>query len=275
MCRDVDQFDFLEPGVEHAVGDDHRQPPDVDRSLRLQIAIIGEMFSRIAAARTVDELAKTFQQILTDEHFDQFLVIRSDGFGEQRIMARYQPSPTEQWPREVHGGHRDVMASYAVTRGQPITWIDARSDEEADSDVQNYAATASALGLHNGLSIPIVASDDAQHVFHLSRSSPNLGIDDHSAVWRLVTKCLVMSQRLRRIEQAESLVNVKRPNLSAREIDVLRWIKDGKSYAEIGQIMTISSKTVEFHSANALRKLGVTNRISAIIACSKHGFFDL
>ncbi len=275
MCRDVEQFDFLEPGVEHADEVDHGELSRVDRSLRLQTANVGETFSSIAAAKTSDELAAALGRVLIDECFDQFLVIRSDGFGEHRILVRSKPLPFVQWQQGGRGAFRDAMTDYAVTQGRPLTWIEAGADDRAGTDIQNYAAMASQCGLHNGVSIPILTADNGQHVFHLSRSSPDLKIDDQSAVWRLVSKCLVLSQRLHRIEQVESFGHAQRPNLSAREIEVLRWIKDGKSYAEIGQIINISSKTVEFHIANALRKLGVANRISAIIACSKHGFFDL
>ncbi|UUZ50690.1 autoinducer binding domain-containing protein [Massilia sp. B-10] len=53
--------------------------------------------------------------------------------------------------------------------------------------------------------------------------------------------------------------------LTAREIEVLRWTADGKTSGEIGQIMDISERTVNFHINNSLEKLGSNNKTSAVI----------
>ncbi|MDO4233040.1 MAG: helix-turn-helix transcriptional regulator [Lautropia sp.] len=52
--------------------------------------------------------------------------------------------------------------------------------------------------------------------------------------------------------------------LSAREIEVLSWVADGKTGAEIGEILGISGPTVRFHLKNVLRKLGARNNASAV-----------
>jgi len=53
--------------------------------------------------------------------------------------------------------------------------------------------------------------------------------------------------------------------LTSKEIECLRWCKEGKTNWEIGEIMMISEKTVEFHISNLTKKLGASNRISAVI----------
>lgn len=55
-------------------------------------------------------------------------------------------------------------------------------------------------------------------------------------------------------------------NLTSREIDVLLWINEGKSYWDISSILGISEHTVESHVRNAMRKLEVhTSRHAAAI----------
>jgi DNA-binding NarL/FixJ family response regulator len=49
--------------------------------------------------------------------------------------------------------------------------------------------------------------------------------------------------------------------LSPRERDVVKLIAEGFTSAEIGEILIISSKTVDRHRANALEKLGLRNRV--------------
>ncbi|PTY03049.1 hypothetical protein DB346_07290 [Verrucomicrobia bacterium LW23] len=53
--------------------------------------------------------------------------------------------------------------------------------------------------------------------------------------------------------------------LTDREIDVLKWMREGKSDREIGIILGISHRTVNHHVASILRKLGVETRVAAII----------
>jgi transcriptional regulator EpsA len=52
--------------------------------------------------------------------------------------------------------------------------------------------------------------------------------------------------------------------LSDREIQILRWVRDGKSNQEIGAILSISPLTVKNHMQRILRKLQATNRTQAV-----------
>ncbi len=54
------------------------------------------------------------------------------------------------------------------------------------------------------------------------------------------------------------------PKLTARELEVLKWARIGKSYWETGKIMGISERTVKFHLNNVYRKLNVVNKTQAI-----------
>jgi len=51
--------------------------------------------------------------------------------------------------------------------------------------------------------------------------------------------------------------------ISSRESEVLLWVSRGKSNREIGEILTISPRTVDKHLAQIFTKLGVANRASA------------
>ncbi len=55
------------------------------------------------------------------------------------------------------------------------------------------------------------------------------------------------------------------PSLTAREVEVLRWTAEGKTSSEVGQIMNISERTVNFHINNSLVKLGAVNKTALVI----------
>jgi len=52
--------------------------------------------------------------------------------------------------------------------------------------------------------------------------------------------------------------------LSDREIQVLRLISDGNTYAEVSEMLNISTNGVKFHVKNIYKKLEVSNKIEAI-----------
>jgi DNA-binding NarL/FixJ family response regulator len=56
---------------------------------------------------------------------------------------------------------------------------------------------------------------------------------------------------------------VARLGLSAREAEVLLWVSQGKSNADVGAILGTTEKTVKKHMGNVFEKLGVENRTAA------------
>jgi transcriptional regulator EpsA len=52
--------------------------------------------------------------------------------------------------------------------------------------------------------------------------------------------------------------------ITAREVEILQWVSDGKSNQEIGHILGISPLTVKNHVQKILKKLEVQNRAQAV-----------
>ena len=55
--------------------------------------------------------------------------------------------------------------------------------------------------------------------------------------------------------------------LSAREAEIVGWLREGKSNDEMGQILGISGLTVKNHLQRIYRTLGVSNRAHALARC--------
>ena len=60
--------------------------------------------------------------------------------------------------------------------------------------------------------------------------------------------------------------------LSSREIEVLRLIAGGKSSKEIGEILSLSVRTVEAHRASVMRKLGLKNTADLVKYAIERGY---
>ncbi len=63
--------------------------------------------------------------------------------------------------------------------------------------------------------------------------------------------------------------------LTVREGEVLRLIAAGQSGKQIARSLGISERTVKFHTAALLRKLGADNRAQAVAVASQRGLLDV
>ena len=62
--------------------------------------------------------------------------------------------------------------------------------------------------------------------------------------------------------------------LSARETEIVGWLREGKSNDEMGQILGISGLTVKNHLQRIYRTLGVSNRAHALARCMELRLLD-
>lgn len=58
-------------------------------------------------------------------------------------------------------------------------------------------------------------------------------------------------------------------SLSTRELEIMEWVRNGKTNYEIGMILDISAFTVKNHLQRIFRKLDVVNRAQAVAKLSK------
>jgi DNA-binding CsgD family transcriptional regulator len=58
---------------------------------------------------------------------------------------------------------------------------------------------------------------------------------------------------------------IKSLGLTDREVEVLTWVADGKTNAEIGLILGTSPRTVQKHLEHVFEKLGVDTRTAAAV----------
>lgn len=95
----------------------------------------------------------------------------------------------------------------------------------------------------------------ARHAYFVELVLPHL----HLALLRLPNRAQPVASRTP-VEAARSL--------SSREMEILRWLAEGKSNFEVGCILGISAATVKNHLQRIYRALGVSNRAHALARCT-------
>ena len=65
------------------------------------------------------------------------------------------------------------------------------------------------------------------------------------------------------------------PNLTDRELEVIKALAQGKSNKEIARDLGISEKTVRNHASNIYKKLHIFDRTQAVIYAVRRGLVDL
>jgi len=73
---------------------------------------------------------------------------------------------------------------------------------------------------------------------------------------------IVVENRLRRANNGSS--RESGPFLTDREKEVLTWVARGKTSSEIGTILSLAERTVNFHCDQAMKRLDVKNRTQAV-----------
>jgi DNA-binding CsgD family transcriptional regulator len=122
------------------------------------------------------------------------------------------------------------------------------------------------FGYHTGISVALHL-ENHKHFFlgvDRERALPE-GVDEVTQLLASLQLLAVHAQdaALRLLGVQTGAADV--PRLTARELEVLRWTMDGKSAWAVGEILSVSENTVNFHLRNVFRKLGSSSKHQAVL----------
>lgn len=107
-----------------------------------------------------------------------------------------------------------------------------------------------------------VQRQDADRVRSATVTVPSIELAHKEQSLRLLV--VVAHMRLSRILLPKHFIQ-QCGTLTSREIEVLKWIADGKTIGEISDLLAVSENNVKFHIRNVIANFHVTNKTAAAV----------
>lgn len=146
-------------------------------------------------------------------------------------------------------------------------WIDTYKKHRG-KDVSEFIYDASSFGLKYGISSGINSPCNRMGSLITFSNSKDYFEEHQKEIMDAIIPHL--HQALVRIYRVLK-TNISSP-LTAREMDIVHWIKEGKTNWEISTILNISERTVKFHLDNIKEKLGAVSKTHAVAIMMEHEY---
>ena len=227
-----------------------------------------EIFRQIDEAATRDDVLDVLAEFYRARGFRSFcfvipMVTKPDQF---RLYERGMPP---EWMRRYLERDFDLIdpvSTAATTRNEVGTLGELLKQLTVNDVGRLFVEEATRMGLTDGLAIPTSGLRHARGFFGVD----NVAAEDLAKVDRSLM-CAVAQHAHLRIDRIEEEHGAGIDGLSPREAEILNWVAAGKSNPEIAMILGISEATVGTHLKRLFTKLGVHDRVSAVLAGFKLG----
>jgi DNA-binding CsgD family transcriptional regulator len=164
----------------------------------------------------------------------------------------------------------DPIVQHIHSARRPFRWANLCAQAGITTKQKIFLHQCRELGVHSGITIPLHGPGTEVDLISLS-----LRDEKTDPIDRLGMLYAIAAQYWLRFNELNEPPTPKEMHLTAKELECLRWCKEGKTNWEIGEITSTSEKTVEFHLSNAIRKLGACNRITAVVIAIRCGLISL
>lgn len=228
--------------------------------------LLCEAYDAMERARSSDDLRAEMDKFARQsgfEHFVYALTISAPSLKVQHHIIN--GFPTKWHERYVAREYFkiDPVVHFAQSSSLPAIWSDQKFH---DCKSREFWDEARALGLETGMSFAVHGQPGLTGILSLSRdqaldlpASEMAALIGRAQMFAVMVHDAVVRIDLPKLLPEQSLA------MTPRELECLKWSADGKTAWEIGQILSITERTVVFHMNNVVQKLGASNKIQAIV----------
>jgi DNA-binding CsgD family transcriptional regulator len=229
-------------------------------------------FTSVLEARSVEDLRMEVLRFTRGLGFDlaSAMVVIDRPLGSPEFVAiDNAPDAYRQAMDNIEAARRDPVMQHCKRYSTPIIWDQQTYVKGGLPEMWEEQA---AYGYRAGVCLALHLPAGRHFVLGVDRDQPMPG--DTSELTRIVADLQLFAVHaqdaaMRLLLPAEQVADV--PQLTARELEALRWTMDGKTAWEVGAILGISERTAVLHVNNAMHKLGCTSKHQAVIKALRLG----
>jgi LuxR family transcriptional regulator, activator of conjugal transfer of Ti plasmids len=161
----------------------------------------------------------------------------------------------------------DPVLQHTMSAVLPFQWTKVERQAGLKLVQKRFFEDCLKLGVHSGFTTPIHAPGRRDIVSISLRE--RMSVDQRRLP---LLHALIQQTWMRYTElSAPSAPQHELVTLSDRERSCLFWVKSGKTYEEIAEILHVSPKTVEAYLRSSRTKLGVGNTLTAVVKAIQLG----
>ena len=192
------------------------------------------------------------------------LAVERPGRATSFVAIGNTPHAFIEASRSMENTQRDPVRQRLKSWHVPFTYDQSLYVEEDAADLWENQAP---FGYRTGIAMALHMPDGKHFLLGVDRSDP-LPKED-SQLTRMIADLQLLAVYAQETAVRVLSDEVAAPDpverLSHREREVLQWTRDGKSSWAIGQILSLSPHSVNFHLRNACKKLGVSGKHMAVL----------
>jgi LuxR family quorum sensing-dependent transcriptional regulator len=236
-----------------------------------------EFIDKSLKAETPDLLFKELVKVADSNGYDKVIFsVTNDGDlpkdkNKLGIFFNY-PEDWQKYYSEKSYHLIDPVLKYAAVQSGSFRWSDLEENLPLSSRQRRFFREGEEAGLRNGIGVPLRGPKGQLSGIALASSQKK---DACSQNLDLMTAyCNQFYIAYKRFYANENIKNTKILELTKKENQILHWLGQGKTDDEVALIEKMSKHTVNSHVRSIFFKLGVNNRISAVVCGIVYGFIQ-
>jgi DNA-binding CsgD family transcriptional regulator len=227
----------------------------------------------VHASHTRQELQRNllnFADRMSFERLTAVLIVEQAGAPKSAHIVGNVPDAFADMSSDVDASLRDPVIKRLKHETRPFMYDQSTYVQVDAGDLWEQQA---AFGYKTGISVALHTGSGLHFYLGMDRSR-RLPVEG-SACARLFADLHLLASYAQeaacRVLAPASPSLVHKPKLSNRELEVLKWVREGKSAWAIGEILGISEHTVEFHCTKARAKMDTSTTHAAVIRAMNMG----
>lgn len=207
-----------------------------------------------------DHFTNTIKKLGFNQHMTSSTVDLARLPENSILVSHYPEEWANRYLEKEYYNFDDVVKS-TFNQIKPYIW----NDKNRDKINQKIFSEAGEFGIVSGITIPIYVEGFYPSTVNISSDQKSIAPVIYHALHLIA---IHYHDKILKIHNVDS---TKRVVLTNRQRQCLQWAAAGKSYNDIGDILSISSRTVQYHISKTMVKFGVVSHEQAIAKATSMG----